>query len=345
MKTLLFLSFSFLLVNCGNYDRSPEIFNPKEAGSFSTDLDFATLKREILEPHCISCHTGKHAAYANYDTVKLAARGMLARMESQDPGRQMPPSGFSRVPLAQINRFREWVNAGTPEFKNGSPDAVAVEPIGFSEVRTQVLKSNNCTACHSQYNDYQTVFNDRNKIAASMASGFMPFAKRKGLPTAPVPEEQQKLFFNWVSQGAPLEAEGAPGVAQQPELQPTFISLRNQVFGPKCILCHNSFASRGGGRLQSMESYQNLRNWFTKTTSLFKFKKKEGDAPGLFVEAILRDPEDPLAVVFSPMPFNSPDDDVEKDIPPITEDELKVIQQWIELELPFDETDLPKETK
>ena len=335
-------------MSCGNYTNQTTPFSSKDGGDNSgktTQFDFATIKREILDGQCINCHTGRHKAYENYQVVKASAFAMLERIETSNPARLMPQGG---PPLsAELKAmFKEWVEAGAPEFKDDDKKEPEPEPpgdeAGFAQIKEKVLKPYNCTACHSQYNDYASVYKDRGSIVALVSSDAMPFPKRKNLKADPVSDADKKILLDWVSKGAPEFGGKDPIEPKAEELKPTWISLRNNVFGPKCILCHNTFGNRGGGRNQSFDTYSKLRNWFTKNPELFNFKKKEGDPPGLFVESMERpicEPNDPLCF-FSPMPFNNDNDDVQKTFERLTKEEIDMIKKWVELKLPFDEDDL-----
>ena len=79
---------------------------------------------------------------------------------------------------------------------------------------------------------------------------------------------------------------------------------------------------------------------FPAREDLFNLKFKEGQSHGLLVDAIVKEPcppdgSDPLCFDFpSPMPPRKSSGDVESVIPRITDDELDVIKEWIELKLP-----------
>lgn len=339
MNPLIFiLIICSFISGCGNYNQQKTPYTPKQLPG-STDLTFSDIKASVING-CIACHSGRHKAYANYDVVKIAAQEMLQRMESSDPKRVMPPG--NPLPPAKIALFRQWVLGGAPLDNKKTEPPRPTPTLGFETIKKEVLAANHCLDCHSQYNDYKIVYKDRVKIVSTINSNSMPFPQKKGLKAEPVADRQKQQLIDWVAQGAPLWPGQTVNKVEQEELKPTWISLRNQVLGPKCILCHNSYGNRGDGIEQSFESYSKLRNWFTLNKTLFIFNKKPGDAPGLFVESILRDPNDPLNI-YPPMPYNSPRDELKEDIPTLTPHELEILKQWIELKLPYDDQDLPKE--
>ncbi len=354
LKRLLLSSLSIFLMSCGNYTNVKAPLDGKQMGggqptTSTTELDFATIKSEILQSQCINCHTGRHKNYENYAFVKPSVDSMLERMETSDPGRLMPKGG-PPLSTSQIAMFKEWVQAGAPEFANkaAQPKQPAPSPIdglSFLTIREKVLKPYNCTACHSQYNDYGPTFKDRGAIISLVSSDQMPFPKPRQNKddVVKVSDADKKLLLDWVGQGAPEKAGQSAGPLKPETLKPTFISLRNNVFGPKCVLCHNSFGNRGFGK--SFGTFRNLRKWMAEHAAdpekenLFVFNAAEGESQGLFLDSMLRDPNDPFEI-FTPMPFNSNKDDVQATIPRVTDEEIAVIKEWIKLELPYDEEDL-----
>ncbi len=345
-RLILMSCLSVFLINCGNYTNVKAPFDDKQMGggtntSTETDLDFATIKKEILDDSCINCHSGRHKQYENYVVVQASAFAMLARMETSDPARLMPKDG-PPLPPEKIAMFKEWVQAGAPQFadKDNQPNKPVPNnemALSFAYVKEKVLDPYKCTACHVQYNNYKMAYKDRGAIISLVGSDKMPFPKRKNAEVTFVSDQDKKILMDWVGQGAPEFAGEAVDTVEMDPLQPTFISIRDNILGPKCILCHNSYGNRGFGK--SFDTFRNLWTWMQSNPNLIKTKKAEGEAPGLFVESMLRDPNDPLEF-FSPMPFNTDKDDVERTIPRVTEEEIAIIQEWINLNLPYDQGDL-----
>lgn len=348
-NTILIALVSTLAIGCGNYQNlkggspNPQVGQGVPDKFANTPLDFELIKTEFLQKQCIECHTGRHTAYANYEVVRAAASAMLERMQSRDVTRLMPKGGPA-LPAEQIALFKAWVDAGAPEVADSkipgdSKPKPKPEKLGFEDVVEGVFKPYNCIACHSQYNDYTSTYLDRGSIVSLVSSNAMPFPAKQGGKADPVSDAGKQMLLGWVAQGAPEVAGGEVNESLlQPELQPTWISLRNQVFGPKCILCHNDYGARAGKK-KAFNTYSNLLKWYVKNPSLFHFDQKEGEEPGLLVTAVTRPPDSIFEI---PMPYNNPFDDLQKDIERITPVELAVIQEWIKLKLPENEDELPK---
>ncbi len=327
---------------CGNYSNtnSPLPNEGNQKGKGTTDVSFAQIRNEILEPHCISCHKGRHDVYENYQIVKASAFQMLQRMESDDPSRRMPEDNPA-LPEATIALFRTWVNAGAPEFGNAkseTPDnkedntGSENRTISFSQIKDRVLDSYNCTTCHAQYNNYARVKGALGSISQLIMDNKMPFPQKKGEEVIPVRAEDKEYLLTWINQGAPEFEDGSSQTTLDTELKPTYLSIRNNILGPRCTMCHNSFGGRGPKNFDSLLEIKKSDE--NPKSPLFDF-----DDPfnSRFIGAIIARPGQ---LFFDPMPYVSEFDDVETEFPPVTDEELKVIEEWIKLKLPYDESEL-----
>lgn len=324
--------FGLLLVifisGCGNYNKikNPNSFIPKAIDNSPTD--FAKVSRLVLKPYCIDCHKGQHKAYVSYGIVKSQAAGILARIQPQAAGRM--PEGGPPLDPQLVQLFADWVKAGAPEFSKSTTPTSPTSTITFAEVKEKVFKKYNCTECHSQYNSYYPVKQKIGAIVSLVTENKMPFARKKGEAVEFVSDADKKLLLDWANQGAPAVA-GHTGEFEVPALQPTWVSLRDQVFGPKCILCHNSFGKRAP---TVMGTYQEVQEWFVKNPKLFNF---EDPNASYFISGILGRFEDGF---FSTMPYSSSTDDIFTPIPDVTDHEMEMIQEWIKRKLPFNEDEL-----
>jgi len=305
----------------------------------SLEFGFEEIRKDILVPMCISCHTGRHNSYDSYAVVKVAANEILNRVKSKNQSFRMPKD-LPALSEEQILRLERWILAGAPEFANRPSPPIAATDISFEEIHTKILKPN-CIGCHSQFNNYQIVKKNISSILSFVVDDKMPFSLRPNQKNKPLSDELKNLLTTWAEAGAPR----APGSSTEldddavidQELEPTWISLRDNVFGPKCILCHNSTGPRAP---TSMATHLELRVWFSENPKLFDFKNPERSH---FVGAILgRVDEENEEYFYDSMPFNSDQDDVQEIIPDVTEKEIEVILNWIRLGLPYDSEDSPQ---
>ncbi len=290
------------------------------------ELTFQNIKTKVLDNNCINCHTGKHQAYTLYQIVKLSSKDMLDRMKTRIPIQRMP-SGRPALPDDLIQLFEAWVNKGAPEFAVQVDDTIPTTETkySFADIKELVLKPNNCFKCHSHFEDYETAIKNLSSMASTIQSDRMPYPTAKGGTVEPLSKEQKLMWSTWINQGAPKFVGKAELVATQPT-EPNWFSIRNDIFGPKCILCHNSFGKRGPNDLSN---YESLMLWYQKSPKLFDIEDPENSH---FIGAILGRFDDD-EFFFDSMPFNSGLDDVGP-IAPVSEDELSVIKEWISLGLP-----------
>ncbi len=309
-----------------------------QVSAASLEFGFEEIRRDILVPMCTNCHTGRHSAFENYNIVKVAANEILSRVKSQNQSFRMPKD-LPPLSTDQIQKLERWVLAGAPEFAGIPPKPIATTTISFEEVHSKILKSN-CIGCHSQFNNYQVVKKNISSIVSFVLDDKMPFALRPNQRNQPLSDELKETLSTWAEAGAPefpgILTDSVDEVATSPKLEPTWISLRDNVIGPKCILCHNSTGPRAP---TAMSTHSELRSWFAENPKLFDFKNPERSH---FVAAILgRVDEDNEEYFYDPMPFNSDQDDIQEVIPEVTEAELNVILDWIRLGLPYDSQDIP----
>ncbi len=349
MRNLIFVILILILfVGCGNYSQVKAPFSNQEASADSgksvpsSSIDFQMIKDKILAPKCISCHTGKHLAYENYQVVKAVATEMISRIESSNPSQRMPQNS---APLAEsdIELLKNWVENGAPEFvdeekkeeEDNSKDPEA-SLISFAKVKAEILAPYKCTSCHTHFNNYWAVKKDLGKIVSLVISKAMPFPVRPNQPTIPVSPEKIDLLLKWVNQGAPEFSQSLVESSQPLPLEPTWLSLRNNVFGPKCILCHNSHGNRGAGF--SFGHYSELRNQMIKQPKLIQLDNPQ--ASHLIGAMLGRVNPEEGEFFYDQMPFDNPVDDVKLVLDFVSPEEIEVIKKWIELKMPYGEDDL-----
>lgn len=178
-----------------------------------------------------------------------------------------------------------------------------VRELNFAVVKDRVLKKN-CIQCHLAYEDYNTVAADKEKILDAILTDRMP----KNAP--PLNDNLKSLMVAWVRAGAP--AGQLPPDRGSDKLEPTWDSLSKKVFFPKCIQCHNP-----NGQAKFMDLSTRQRFFEEREYLLNNFE----DVENSYLFEILTDPEEPMPPEWS-------------DLGRLSEEELKVIKEWIEKGLP-----------
>ncbi len=336
IRSILSLVALLFLQGCGDYDYST---SPLKGGLKSQDTDaetqydFATVLETVLRPKCMNCHD-RHGAYENYQVVKASLQSILQRVQTKNLKLFMPPQDYPQLSEDEQAMLEEWILAGAPEVKQEAIEPeVKPEPfdlIAFSEIKEKVLEPYNCVACHSHYNNYASVRESVGAIASTVANDKMPFPRRRFGSVEPVSEEDKDLLLTWINQGAPEFADSSPAALQPANLKPNWISLRNNIFGPKCVLCHNAFAPRGG-KGKNMGTYEQLEEWVANQPDLFDFTEGSEEY-GKFVFSMIDSPKN-----FNFMPIQFSTSEISIVFPPVAAEEMEVIKQWVKLKLPKDE--------
>ena len=325
--TLILISFALTMIGCGDYRNLKNADDESFQAQGTTSIDFATIRERVLEPNCTNCHQpeGRHQAYANYSVVRADAPNMLREMES---GRM--PKFAPRLPEETIALFREWVEAGAPEFSDqeqgaGTPNAT----LSFNDLKTGVFDKYKCTSCHVHYKDYNQVRLSIGSIVSLVQSNEMPIRRTAfEEPPSPVSDEDKALLTQWVEQNMPEFAGQAVTEIPAVVLEPTYQSISTHILGPKCTVCHNSFGSRGGVTVFDTYSQMVLNQL---------------DLGGLFYN--FASPEESFVVSRTvpgnPFGLMPPDNvggvpDVTRIFPPLTTEERDVLTEWIRNKIPFE---------
>lgn len=141
MKTLIFLSLSFLISCMPNMNPSKLQFNVKSVGlpqiSAEDSSAFKELKLNVLTPKCITCHTKwtneaeflkRHIRPGKPEKSKMYTEVLNGKM----------PKGGPALAEAEMDQIKNYINfVKTPD----SPE--------FAAFKTQILEPNKCLQCHA----------------------------------------------------------------------------------------------------------------------------------------------------------------------------------------------------
>ncbi len=144
--------------------------------------------------------------------------------------------------------------------------------VNFSQVNTAIFNTS-CIQCHNSaqvkggviLETYADVKTNIKEVIADIQSGDMPLNGALSL-------EQLALFNLWIKQGYPeVDTQDAPPPIEEPSpsatpistpnpeaplLLPTYQSIRDQIFAPKCLLCHGVNGSQHSDF--PLESYEQM---------------------------------------------------------------------------------------
>lgn len=194
-----------------------------------------------------------------------------------------------------------------PQLRSGLANASG-EKLGdvpdFAEVRERVLAPY-CLRCHVNYGEYPAVASQAAAVWDAVRTGRMP----KGGPL--LPTDVRDVLDRWVRAGAPFTKGPTPAPTPR-ELAPDYESLAENVFGPRCVVCHSP---RGEAKFLDLSSGAGLRAAAAKSwggESLFVPEDPEAS----YLIQVIRDPVEP-------MPPRRPG------LRPLNEGEIDVLVEWI----------------
>ena len=165
---------------------------------------------------------------------------------------------------------------------------------------------------------YRYVKNNIGPMIDAINRGSMPAGEKPRDPAVPLSTLDKAVMQMWFEAGAPEFANQPASDVEPLELEPTWISLKENIIGPRCIQCHNSLKTRGPIDLSTSEILNEQSDYLFDDMNPFNSR---------FVGAIIaREEQD----YFDPMP--PPWSRI--NLPEVTGEELEVIQEWIRLGRP-----------
>jgi len=151
-------SFSLQKVGVTPESETPE---SEAAASQSSSPSYSTIRSQILQPHCLSCHGREAPILLTYEQT-VANLADIERTVLQEYS--MPQAG--PISPTKQSLLRAWIDAGAPEVSKTVAPAVApsaspeippvlsgpVRPVRFATLKEQVLDLA-CTSCHFPGNE------------------------------------------------------------------------------------------------------------------------------------------------------------------------------------------------
>lgn len=219
MKSIICLVSYLTLVGCGNFFRDKTESNFEEVSNSETTIDFAKVRSEIFEPHCIKCHSN----YANFASVKQIISSILTSVEQNRMPKNAPPLNENLKALLRV-----WVAEGTNEFLgdnslNQPPqdDPTLLKPT-WNSLSLNIFEPK-CLVCHSPNGQAPWVdFSNRTAMAKTLLkhinfknpedSNLIIRLRDPEEPMPPLPpdstisqltEDEVLVVIDWINLGVP----------------------------------------------------------------------------------------------------------------------------------------------
>lgn len=196
-----------------------------------------------------------------------------------------------------------------PEKEGLEFESVQVQPvfanneINFKNITDKVITPH-CLSCHPNYSQYSSVVSEKKKILNSIKMGRMPKDATR------LEQDLVDLVEAWIEAGAPFDSQG-----EEPKpipLAATWESVSQNIIFPKCVRCHNP---DGQASFLSLNTHKDF-----KDNADYLFNNFDDIDSSYFME-VITDPDEPMPPVWS-------------GIQRLSDEEVKVIREWIKLKLP-----------
>ena len=239
-------------------------------------IDFKLVSAAVFQTRCVDCHGTKGGvSVETYADVLRNLQAIKGVIENQ----QMPP----RSPLSQDEQslVLQWISDGAPEVVDAAPETrPSPQPqppeqppapgnpdpaltLDFETVSRVVLRPS-CTSCHGtkggvNLETYANTVRDLPLLRDVVESGDMPPRSRLKLT-----DSQKKTLLDWIALGAPEHSSTVnppprpPSASPPVVLQPTYQSLEQLLFRPRCVGCHSAGGRAEWLKLDSWEAIVNV---------------------------------------------------------------------------------------
>jgi mono/diheme cytochrome c family protein len=236
-------------------------------------LSYEIVREKVFGPRCVSCHgiSGRlnlesyESIIANLDGIRRAVF-VLKTMPKDRP-----------LSSDEASLLNAWIEMGAPKDAQNSgstspgttptpaatPTPVPSSALSFEYVKQEVLQPK-CINCHGTSGNVNL---ETFASVKSVMSGIIKAALiNKTMPKdSSLTQAQYDILLNWIALGAPEKADGSVGTPEpkptatpQPmPLEPTFSSIKTNIFTNRCLSCHSP---TGLGANVSLSTREDLLN-------------------------------------------------------------------------------------
>lgn len=230
VSLLTFLAPILSLQACGGGGSSASVENSvgEVTAMASSDLNYYTHAKSILDTRCVTCHNDGGQAPFSLSTYSEVAAKTSAIIYAVESG-SMPTAGFTPLTPAQRTLLLDWLEAGAAEGQASS----ATQSTAYTYYEhTKAIIEDKCSNCHSPGNiapfsllDFDDVYAVRAAIAHQIDSGAMPpwpptdhYLKLNN--SRSLSDDEHAVLSAWINAGAPAgrQQDYVPPVNNAPQI-------------------------------------------------------------------------------------------------------------------------------
>ena len=181
------------------------------SGALTGVPSYATIRKLVLEPECLTCHGTKEPILLSYEQV----RAQLANIEDTTLiEKSMPPSAALSPLRARL--LQNWIRAGAPlegrdltgaDSPAGPTTPGIVRPVTFQQAWDKVIYPSCAKSCHAPDNtEGASVISNYAEWMSSKETSFYSVFIDQSMPkprpgVTPLTQEQKDILSLWFADG------------------------------------------------------------------------------------------------------------------------------------------------
>lgn len=199
MKKIIFLLSLVVLSSCGPKTSSVQYDDGTSLGLSAEEVTFSQIKSQILQPHCINCHSAVSTETGLKKWIVAGDPENSPFFTEVENGNM--PQNASPLSTKDLQMIRVYIANMKTSIPVPTPTPTPTPRISYTEVKTRILTPYGCTSCHSVGTEARlaskwinTTTPEKSSFYTSVKSGSMPQGGRD------VTAEDQAFILKYVQE-------------------------------------------------------------------------------------------------------------------------------------------------